>query len=169
MIKTREVETAAAKKVNACVFRCASLIAGVCCAALLFLMTAKGANAAQTITVHSNISLTATASDLSAGEMQELTNLIQWSSDTSWIITIKSLNADMGQSDDFSYTKLLSDLKWKLTGLPTWNTMTTSDATVKLGSTGSGSFNVDYKVLLSWANDKKGTYCATIQYTISPN
>jgi len=154
---------------SVCVFRYASLIVGTGCAVLLFLMTAGRANAAQTITVHSDISLTATASDLNAGEKQELTNLIQWTSDSAWIITVMSLNADMGQSDDFSYTKSLSDMKWKLTGLSTWNSMTTTDATVKLGATGSGSFNVDYKVLLSWVNDKKGIYSATIQYTIAPN
>lgn len=169
MTKARELKTAAAIMVSTCVLRNVSRIGEIACAALLFLMNAGPANAAQSITVHSDIWLTTTSGDSNAGEKQELTNLIQWSSDTSWIITVKSLNSDMGQSDDLSYTKLLNDLKWKLTGLSSWKTMTTSDATVKLGSAGSGSFNVDYKVLLSWADDKKGTYSATIQYTISPN
>jgi len=142
---------------------------GVACAALIVLLIGMPASAAQSITVHSDIFLTATVGDFNAGEKQELTNLVQWSSDSYWIVTVKSLDPDMGQSDDLSYTKPLSDFKWKLTGTSTWKTMTTADATVKLGSPGSGSFNVDYKVLLSWESDRKGTYSATIQYTIAPN
>lgn len=142
---------------------------GIAGAVLLVLLTSSPASATQSITVHPDISLTATVSDFNAGERQELTNLIQWSSDSYWIITVKSLDSDMGTSDDLTYTKPLSDMKWKLTGTSTWKTMTTSDATVKLGSPGSGSFYVDYKVLLSWASDRKGTYSATIQYTIAPN
>jgi len=169
MIDNQKVKIASNNIVSSFALKHVSRVAGIVGAALLLLMTAGPTSAVQSITVHGDVSLTATASDFNAGEKQQLYNNIQWSSDTYWIITVKSLNADLGQSDDLSYTKPLSDLEWKLSGPASWKSMTTTDATVKLGSAGSGSFNVDYTVLLSWANDKKGNYSATIQYTIAPN
>ncbi len=136
---------------------------------LFVLLTPSTVQAAQSITEHAPVNMTATASDFNAGEKVAPNNLIQWTSDIAWIITVKSLDSDLGQSNDFSYTKPLSDLKWKRSTWPFWLTMTTTDANVSAGSSGSGQFNVDYKVLLSWSADIPGSYGATIQYTISPN
>ena len=140
--------------------------------ALLFafsIIPGNPAEAAQTISAHSDVSLTATAADYNAGEKVSANNAIDWTSDADWVVTVTSLNANLGQSDDLIYMKSLSDLLWKLSAGSTWAAMTTSDVTVQTGSTGSGSgsFNVDYKFLLSWALDRPGTYTTTLQYTIT--
>ncbi len=134
---------------------------------LVVLLAPSTAHAAQSITEHDPVYMTATASDFNAGEKVALNNLIKWTSDVAWIITVKSLDNDLGSSG--GYTKPLSDLKWRRSTWPFWVTMTTTDADVGAGSPGSDQFNVDYKVLLSWALDIPGSYGATLQYTISPN
>ena len=135
---------------------------------LLFLL-AVPASAVETITVHSDVNLNATTTDLDAGEKTSTNNTINWTADVDWIVTVKSLDANLGQSDDLAYTKPLSDLLWKLSSNPTWTTLTTTDATVTSGGVGggSGNFDVDYNFLLTWSNDRPGTYDATLQYTIS--
>jgi len=127
------------------------------------------AQAAQSITAHSGVSLNATAFDFDAGEKVSANNAIDWTSDVDWVVTVKSLNANLGQSDDLTYIKPLSDLLWKLSAGSSWTEVTTSDVTVQSGSVGggSGSFDVDYKFLLSWSLDKPGTYTTTLQYTIT--
>ena len=135
---------------------------------LLFLM-AVPTSAVETITVHSNLNLNATTTDFDAGEKASTANTIDWTADVDWIVTVKSLDANLGQSDDFVYTKPLSDLLWKLSINPAYTTITTTDTTVTSGAFGggSGNFDVDYKFLLAWSNDRPGTYGATLQYTIS--
>ncbi len=135
---------------------------------LLFLM-AVPTSAVETITVHSDVNLNATTTDLDAGEKVSSNNTINWTADVDWIVTVKSLDANLGQSDDLAYTKPLTDLQWKLSASGTFTTITTTDATVTSGvfGGGSGNFDVDYKLLLSWSSDRPGTYGATLQYTIS--
>ena len=141
---------------------------GLPVAGLFFLMFMTiSSSAAQTITAHDDVSLTAATTDFNAGEKQSMNNTIDWTSDTDWTITVRSLDADLGQSDDLSYTKSLSDLQWKLSAGGSWVAMTTADVTVKTGVTGGGSFDVDYKFLLAWASDKPGTYSATLEFTIT--
>jgi len=136
--------------------------------ALLFLM-AVPASAVETVTVHSDVNLNATTTDLDAGEKVSSNNTINWTADVDWIVTVKSLDANLGQSDDFVFTKPLTDLLWKLSASGTFTAITTTDTTVTSGAFGggSGNFDVDYKFLLSWSNDRPGTYGATLQYTIS--
>ncbi|MCH7496023.1 MAG: hypothetical protein IH825_08050 [Candidatus Marinimicrobia bacterium] len=109
------------------------------------------------------------ASNFDAGFRKSNNNPVNWSSDIDWIITIASLDINLGQSDDTSYTKPLSDLEWKTSPQPTWITMLTTDATVDTGTSGSGSIDIDYKFLLAWDTDRPGTYGATVRYTIASN
>ena len=136
---------------------------------LPFILLINQSSAAETITAHSNVNLTATTTDFNAGEKVSANNSIDWWADNDWIVTVKSLDVNLGQSDDLSYTKLLSDLEWQLSVGGSWAAMTTTDVTVKTGTAGTNSFDVDYKFLLSWSADKPGSYGATIQYTISAN
>ncbi len=137
-------------------------------AVLSALLTASlRADAQFDVVVHSDVVLTATDSSFIAGECLSLNNAIAWNASANWEITVRSLNADLGQSNDGFYTKPLSDLQWKLSSQSSWNAMTTSDVQVTTGAAGSSSFDVDYRFLLSWALDRPGTYGATIQYTIT--
>ena len=141
----------------------------------LFLLTALlsmtlfniPSNAAENIWVHSTVNLAATTTDFDAGEKVSSSNTINWWATNDWIITVKSLDANLGQSDDLSYTKPLSDLLWQLSSGGSWASITTTDATVTTGTAGTSSFDVDYKFLLSWTADKPGSYGATFQYTIT--
>lgn len=131
----------------------------------LFFTAPSPVLAQQSVTAHSNISLTATEWDFLATQKVTMSHTITWSSDTAWEISIKSLDADLGTSD--GYTKPLSDLEWKTSPVGSWTTMTTTDACVKIGAAGSGEFDLDYKIWLSWSSDKPGTYGCTLQFTIS--
>jgi hypothetical protein len=134
---------------------------------LSVLLTPSPSFAAQSVTAHSDISLTATHWDFIATQKVTMSHTVTWSSDSAWEITIKSLDADMGLSDDGQYTKPLSDLEWKTSPVGSWTTMTTTDATVKTGAAGSGDFDLDYKIWLSWSSDSAGTYGCTLQFTIT--
>ncbi len=136
---------------------------------LLFILLISQSSAATWVGTHANVDLTPTSTDFNAGEKVSSNNTISWWANENWIMTVMSLDPNLGQSDDLSYTKPLSDLMWQLTVGGSWASMTTSGVTVKTGVAGSGSFGMDYKFLLSWAADKPGTYTATIQYTISSN
>jgi len=124
---------------------------------------------ATSITVHADISLTAEVADFDAGHKTTGPHLVSWTwtEGGSWKVTIQSLDADLGTSDDGTYTKPLSDLKWKRSVATTWNTMSMTPATVRTGTASSSYSNQDYRFLLSWFNDKPGSYGATIQYTIT--
>jgi hypothetical protein len=135
----------------------------------MLLLIAATPVSAQSITAHSDVNLNALTTDLDAGEKVSSNNTIDWTSGVDWQVHIKSLDANLGQSDDLVYTKPLADLQWKLSSGGTWTAVTTSDVLViaDIAGGGSGSFDMDYKFLLSWANDRPGTYGATLQYTIS--
>ena len=127
------------------------------------------AEAAQSITAPSDIALNPGVADFNAGEKVSANNTIDWTSDVDWIVTVKSLNANLGPSDDLTYIKPLSDLLWKLSAGSSWTEVTTADVTVQTGPIGggSGSFDMDFKFLLAWSLDKPGTYSTTLQFTIT--
>lgn len=138
----------------------------------LSLALPREALAVVSITAHSDILLTATVADFDAGNKDSLSNTVTYQCDQGflWRIRVRSLDANLGQSNDATYTKPLSDLRWKGGDQPTWIPMTTSYATVlgwRFQFSGTRTVDIDYRFLLSWANDKPGTYQATIQYTIS--
>lgn len=134
-----------------------------------FMLMSEPAWAAETITVHSNVLITADISDFNAGEKVTTNHDIGWTSDVGWLIEVRSLSADLGDSDDISYTKPLSDFFWRHTVAGTWTAITTSYVTVKLMASGppSGNFDLDYRFLLDWAADKPGTYTANLEYQIT--
>lgn len=125
--------------------------------------------AAQTITAHSNVSLIASVSDFNAGEKVSTNNAIDWTSDENWHLEIRSLSVDLGDSDDTSYTKPLSDFLYKLSSSGTWTAITTNWVTVDTGTTPPtlGSWDFDYKFLLSWASDLPGTYTANLEFQVT--
>ena len=136
---------------------------------VFLLMTALPVSAVETITAHSNINLNATVTDFDTGEKVTSNNTMNWTSDVDWVVTVKSLDANLGQDDGLTYTKPLGDLLWKLSSNSTWTAITTSDATVTsdVFGGGSGNFDMDYKFLLAWSLDLPGSYGATLQFTIS--
>jgi hypothetical protein len=94
---------------------------------------------------------------------------ISWESDGDWSITVRSLDADLGMSDGGLYTKLLSDLQWKLSTESVWIPMTQTDTEVDWGyGIGSGVIYIDIKVLLEWVQDEPGNYQADLVFTIAP-
>ena len=125
--------------------------------------------AAQTITAHSNVNLSATVADFNAGEKVSSNNTVDWTSDVDWRLDIRSLSSDLGDSDDLSFTKPLSDFLYKLSSSSSWVAITTTWATVNTGTVppGTGSINFDYKFLLSWVMDKPGTYTANLEFQIT--
>ena len=125
-------------------------------------------SAAQDVTAHSQINLTVADTDFNAGNKLSSGYTVNWTSGEDWEITIKSLDLNLGDSTDSNYTKPLSDLQWKLSTSETWNTMTTNEVTVNTGSQGNESVTIDYRVLLSWASDKPGSYGSTIEFKIKP-
>ena len=136
---------------------------------LFLLMTALPVSAVETITAHADVNLIANVTDFDAGEKVSSDNTMNWTSDVDWVVTVKSLDANLGQDDGLTYTKPLGDLLWKLSINSTWTALTTSDATVTSEGVGggSGNFDMDYKFLLAWSLDKVGSYGATLQFTIS--
>lgn len=94
---------------------------------------------------------------------------ISWESDVGWSITVRSLDADLGMSDEGPYTKSLSDLQWKLSSESVWIPMTQIDTEVYWSNgTGSGIIYIDIKVLLEWVADEPGSYHADLVFTIAP-
>ncbi|MCX6646882.1 MAG: hypothetical protein NTY09_11115 [bacterium] len=93
---------------------------------------------------------------------------ISWEDDVDWSITVRSLDADLGMSDGGLYTKLLSDLQWKLSTESVWIPMTQSDTEVDSDVAGSGVIYIDIKVLLDWVQDAPGSYQADLEFTIAP-
>ncbi len=134
-----------------------------------FALVSNPAWAAQTITAHSNVNLSATVSDFNAGEKVSSNNTVDWTSDEDWRLEIRSLSSDLGDSDDLSYTKPLSDFLYKLSSSGSWTAITTTWTTVNTGTTPPfvGSWDFDYKFLLSWAIDKPGTYTAHLEFQIT--
>jgi hypothetical protein len=98
-----------------------------------------------------------------------LSQPISWESDVGWRITVYSLDPDLGLSNDGLYTKLLSDLQWKLSSGSLWVPMTQDATEVDWSSdTGTGVVYIDAKVLLDWVNDVPGNYQADLVFTIEP-
>ena len=133
------------------------------------LLMSEPARAAQTVTAHANVPITANVSDFNAGEKVTSNHTIDWTSDIDWRIEVRSLSVDLGDSDDTFYTKPLSDFLWQLSSGGSWTAITTGFVTVKTGTVAptSGSFDMDYKFLLGWAIDRPGTYTANLEYQIT--
>ncbi len=133
---------------------------------VIFIWTA-GANADQFIS----------AGDVNFGEVGEMEfvagqaylpmQAVSWRSETSWRITVRSLDSTLGPSEDGAYTKPLGDLEWKVSTRSQWNKMRQSEETVETGSPGDGNVYMDYRVKLSWNKDRPGNYRTVLRFTIS--
>ena len=111
---------------------------------------------------------TAGENDFFAGQMLVRYHPVYWESDTPWIITVRSLDADLGMSDDGVYTKPLGDLQWKLSDERHWIEMRQDEEEVDSSSvTGSGAVTLDFRALLRWKQDRPGDYRATLRFTIT--
>jgi hypothetical protein len=81
-------------------------------------------------------------------------------------ISIRASTATLGG------TKPVGDLQWRRNDLGTWNSMTTTDATVQSqsgfsGGTSTISNSIWLRVNLNWASDPAATYSTTITITLS--
>lgn len=122
----------------------------------------------QSITAHGDISITAGELEFNQGYALSSRNYIYWTSSVPWRVTVLSLEPNLGTSDDGQYVKPLSDLHWKLSGIPNWTPIRTDEEVViESDEKGQGRFQVDYRLLLGWERDRPGTYGTTLRYTIS--
>ena len=127
--------------------------------------------AAQSITVNDIVFGVAAKADFDTGYVLLQNHPVYWTSDVGWIISVSSLDPSLGMSTDLSYEKPLGDLQWKLSSDTIWIPMTEDDTEVDADpdpGLGSGIVDVDFKVLLDWAQDRPGTYGADLVFTIAP-
>lgn len=114
-----------------------------------------------------------TASDYEAGFMENIRAnfLLIKDKNNDWKVTIRTNDDNMGVVG--SYAKPISDLEWKAVGdhatQLTYAGLTTYDIEVGRGPSANEEQKifVDYRVLLSWANDIPGDYFLTILYTLT--
>lgn len=82
-------------------------------------------------------------------------------------VSIKSSSANLGGG------KAVSDLQWSRADLGTWNSMTITNATVeqrtlvRRGLNDPWSNTVNFRMLLSYANDAPGAHSATLVFTFT--
>jgi hypothetical protein len=88
-------------------------------------------------------------------------------SDIPWRVTVRSLDPDLGMSDDGMYIKPLGNLLWKLTDEQSWQPMAQEPEEVDWSvDTGEGLVLVDFVVILDWEKDVPGEYEARIVFSI---
>jgi hypothetical protein len=83
------------------------------------------------------------------------------------IIRIRSTSANLGNG------KLLTDLQWRRSDLPTWNTITTGDVLVEQrvqvrnGTNDPWSNTIFFRLLLAWTDDPNVANAANYRITLS--
>lgn len=145
---------------------------------LLVVVTAGRAAAQRTrLTLNSGAPIafaTATEADYDAGSIAASAPLSFTvdlrSGNAAWrttIVSIRASSASMGGS------KPIADLQWRRADLASWNSLTTTDATVESRPIRRNSTNdpwtnsLLFRTLLSWNNDPPGTYAPTIVLTLT--
>jgi len=138
----------------------------------LLLLAPTAARADQSITVN-NINLGIIGEeDFLAGYALAASQAIFWESDVPWRITVRSLDPDLGTSDDGSYIKPLEDLLWKVSDEETWIPMTREVEEIEWsggadeGAVGLGVIYLDFVARLDWESDIPGQYRARLVFTI---
>ena len=135
--------------------------------ALAILLFSPAAWADQTISVNDMSLGPATEDDYVAGQIYIHAQPISWQSDVPWRITVRSVNPNLGVSDDGSYIKPLTDLMWKLSDDVTWTPLTQEENEIKYSpDTGQGVVYVDFLLTLDWLKDIPGNYGAELVFTI---
>lgn len=82
-------------------------------------------------------------------------------------VSIKSTSANLGGG------KALGDLQWSRADLGTWNSMTTTNATVeqrtivRSGANDPWSNSINFQMLLAYANDAPGAHTASLVVTLT--
>lgn len=87
-------------------------------------------------------------------------------SNTAWVITARAESANMGTSDDGSYTKPIRDLQVRADG-GTYTPLSQDNQIIASGGAGKRTVGVDYRVAFDQAEYRPGDYEATVVYTIS--
>lgn len=111
-----------------------------------------------------------TEADFDAGSLTvNSASTVTVKANRAWIVTAAPVGANMGTVG--SYTKPLSDFLWQTSGgFTAINAATPPAVASGLTGTGNASTAVNYRALLSWANDVPGTYNAmSVQYTLAAN
>ncbi len=144
------------------------VLCAAACLCLAVLLAARPALADQSISVSAiNLGM-AGEDDFYAGQIVVRYHPVYWESDIPWMITVRSLDADLGMSGDGSYIKPLADLQWKLSDENQWIAMRQDEEEVDSSSdTGSGAVTMDFRALLNWKRDRPGDYRATLRFTIT--
>ncbi len=135
-----------------------------------FLIGSPAAWAAQSITIDDINIGTVGEDEFFAGYAFIPSRAIFWESDTPWRITVRSLDPDLGMSDNGTYIKPLGDLHWKLSDEEIWLPITQENKEIEWGTkTGEGLMGVvyvDFAVLLDWLKDVPGQYGTELVFTI---
>ncbi|HEX7919019.1 MAG TPA: hypothetical protein VF454_06405 [Gemmatimonadales bacterium] len=83
------------------------------------------------------------------------------------IVSVKATTTTMGG------TKAIGDLQWRRSDLATWNSLSTTDATIESrqfvfnGLNDPWSNTVFFRTVLNWATDTPATYSATLTFTLT--
>ena len=133
----------------------------------LVLLWAAGAWAATSVQVDDVRFDTPRKPDFKQGAIELKRHPVFWESDGNWLISVESLDPDLGTSDNGGYVKPLYDLQWRLTKSRTWYEMRQQPQDVTSGAPGRGSFTMDWRVLLDITRDRPGRYRAELRFTIS--
>ncbi|MFH1854418.1 MAG: hypothetical protein ABH815_03795 [Candidatus Omnitrophota bacterium] len=96
--------------------------------------------------------------------------LLVTNSSYAWKLMVKTNDSNMGVIG--SYAKSIDDFYWRATGTfaeqTSYTSMTNYDVEVARGPMGSiGAVYIDYKILLSWAQDVPGDYNLIVVYTVT--
>ena len=135
--------------------------------ALAILLFTPAAWADQSLSVIDMSVGPATSDDFVAGQIYIHAQPIFWQSDVPWGITVRSLNPNLGVSNDGTYIKPLTDLMWKLSDDVTWTPVTQEEHEIDYSpDTGSGVIYVDFVFSLDWLKDVAGNYRAELAFTI---
>jgi len=90
-----------------------------------------------------------------------------WESEVPWRMTVRSLNPDLGVSENSRYVKSLSDLRWRLSDGQAWLPLRQDTEEVDWSTqTGSGVIYIDIVILLDWLKDAPGEYRTDVVFTI---
>ena len=106
------------------------------------------------------------AADLTRGYI-ELPNAVNLAvrSNIPWAVTVRTDDANMGQSFDGSYTKPVSDFQLRV-GNGAYTPISQRNQVLLQGSYGQHNFNVDYRTLFDPSTYRQGNYQVTVIYTI---
>ena len=148
----------------ALLIRCAAAVAVLF---IVVLAISRGAHAEQFISAGDINFGTVGEMEFAAGQAALPLQPVSWRSETNWIITVMSLDSDLGTSEDGAYVKPLRDLEWKVSTRSQWNAMRQSEETVETGSPGDGNLFLDWRVRLAWNKDRPGQYRTVLRFTIS--